>query len=108
MNRHGSAAMMKRIAVINSGENSSSAIRLATKASPQMIATRMAMRISAGFIVVLGSALSCSPVLIRLALLAGSWFAQQIGAVHRCVVIGRDQREADVGQHPLHHPAEGG
>src|SRR6476619_5452162 len=109
MNRHGTAAMVKRIAVISSGENSSSAIRLATKASPQMTATRMAMRMSAGFIVVLGSALSCSPVCCSvLALLVGFRFPQQISTVHGRVVIDRDQREADIGQQPLHHPAEGG
>ncbi len=28
--------------------------------------------------------------------------------MQRRVVIGGDEREADLGQHPLHHPAEGG
>ncbi len=49
-NRHGTAAMAKRSVVINSGENSLSAIRLATNASPQITATRTAMQTSAGFI----------------------------------------------------------
>ena len=39
-NRHGTAAIVNRNAVISVGENSSSAIRLATKASPQITATR--------------------------------------------------------------------
>jgi hypothetical protein len=49
-NRHGTAAIAKRSVVISSGENSLSAIRLATKASPQITATRTAMQTSAGFI----------------------------------------------------------
>ena len=49
-NRHGTAAIAKRSAVISSGENSSSAIRLATNASPQITATMTAMQMSAGFI----------------------------------------------------------
>ena len=49
-NRQGMAATAKRSVVINSGENSSSAIRLATNASPQMTATRTAMPTSTGFI----------------------------------------------------------
>ena len=48
--RHGNAAMAKRSVVISSGENSLSAIRLATKASPQITATSTAMQTSAGFI----------------------------------------------------------
>src|SRR5712691_9435719 len=44
----GTAAMAKRNVVISAGENSSTAIRLATKASPQMTATRRAMQTSAG------------------------------------------------------------
>src|SRR5665213_2341138 len=92
--RHGSAAMAKRSVVISSGENSSSAIRLATKAKPQITATVTARLTSAGF--------------IELALLAGFGFAQQIGTVQRRVIVGRYQYEADIGQHPLDHPAEGG
>src|SRR3984885_6812216 len=92
-NRHGSAAMAKRIAVIRAGDSSSSASRLATNASPQITATRMARKMSAGFTL--------------LALRAVFGFAQQIGAVQRCVIVGREQREADIGQHPLDHPAEG-
>ena len=49
-NRHGKAAMEKRSVVISSGENSFSAMRLATKASPQITATSTAMQTSAGFI----------------------------------------------------------
>ncbi len=49
-NRQGIAAIAKRKVVISSGENSSSASRLATKASPQMTATRTAIAMSAGFI----------------------------------------------------------
>ena len=49
-NRQGSAAIAKRSVVISSGENSLSAIRLATKASPQITATSTAMQTSAGFI----------------------------------------------------------
>src|SRR6266702_4584449 len=94
-NRHGTAAMAKRSVVINSGENSSSAIRLATKASPQITATMTAMPTSAGFIVFLA-------LLIRL------WFAQQIGAVQWGVIIDRFQHEAGLGQHAFDHPAEGG
>ena len=51
-NRQGTAAMAKRSVVISSGGNSSSAIRLATNASPQITATMTAMQTSAGFIVV--------------------------------------------------------
>src|SRR5437660_6924947 len=97
-NRQGSAAIAKRSVVISSGENSSSAIRLATNASPQITATRTAMQMSAGFI------FSSS----FLALLAGFGFAQEISAVQRRVIIGRHQREAGFGQHALDHPAEGG
>jgi len=50
------------------------------EAKTQITATRMARLISAGF--------------TALALLAGFRFAQQIGAVQRRVIIGRDQREA--------------
>src|SRR5450432_4405464 len=89
-NRHGAAAMAKRIAVISAGESSSSASLLATNPTPQVIATRTARKTSAGFIDA------------ALALLAGFRFPQQIGAVQRRVVIGRDQRKADVGQHALH------
>src|SRR6266436_2983337 len=92
-NRHGNAAMAKRNVVISSGENSSSASRLATKASPQITATMTARLTSTGF--------------TSLALLAGFRFAQQISAVQRRVIIGRDQLEANVGEHALHHPAEG-
>src|SRR6478609_519597 len=42
------------------------------------------------------------------ALPAGLRFLQQKSAVHRRVIIDRDQFESDLGQHPLHHPAEGG
>ena len=42
--------MEKRSVVISSGENSFSAMRLATKASPQITATSTAMQTSAGFI----------------------------------------------------------
>ena len=49
-NRQGKAAMEKRSVVISSGENSFSAMRLATKASPQITATSTAMQTSAGFI----------------------------------------------------------
>src|SRR6266702_7968768 len=94
-NRHGTAAMAKRSAVISSGGNSSSAIRLATKASPQITATMTAMPTSAGFIVFLA-------LLIRL------WFAQQIRAVQRGVIVDRFQREAGFGEHAFDHPAEGG
>src|SRR5437879_2604365 len=93
-NRHGTAAIAKRSVVISSGENSSSAIRLATKARPQITATRTARQTSEGF--------------IGLALLAVFRFPQQIGTVQRRVIIGRYQGEADVGQHALDHPAEGG
>src|ERR1700738_1101610 len=94
-NRHGRAAMAKRSAVISSGENSSSAIRLATDASPQITGTLTAMPTSAGFIVFLA-------LLIRL------WFAQEIGTVQRGVIIDRLQHKAGFGQHALDHPAEGG
>ncbi len=97
-NRHGRAAMAKRSAVISDGENSSSAIRLATKASPQMTATMTAMPASAGFIV----------LALVLALLAVPGFVQQIGAAQRRVIVRRHQREARLGQHALDHPAEGG
>ena len=49
-NRHGKAAIEKRSVVISSGENSFSAMRLATKARPQITATSTAMQTSAGFI----------------------------------------------------------
>ncbi len=49
-NRQGKAAMEKRSVVISSGENSLSAMRLATKARPQITATSTAMQTSAGFI----------------------------------------------------------
>src|SRR5579863_3991625 len=94
-NRHGSAAIAKRSVVISAGENSSSAIRLATKASPQITATRTARQTSAGFI------------LVFLALLAVFRFPQQISAMQRRVIIHRGQREAGIGQHALDHPAEG-
>src|SRR5712671_6836958 len=94
-NRHGNAAMAKRNVVISSGKDSSSASRLATKASPQITATMTARSTSTGFIDA------------ALALLAGFRFAQQISAVQRRVIIGRDQLEPDVGEHALHHPAEG-
>src|SRR5271168_3878383 len=76
-NRHGAAAIVNRSAVINSGDNSSSAIRLATKASPQITATRTAIQTSAGFIVLL------------LALLAVFRFPQQISAMQRRVIVDR-------------------
>src|ERR1043165_5520794 len=47
-NRHGTAAMAKRSVVISVGGNSSSASRLATKPSPQITATRVARKMSAG------------------------------------------------------------
>src|SRR3954451_13423695 len=97
-NKHGSAAMAKRSVVISDGENSSSAIRLATKARPQMTATMMAMPASAGFIV----------LALVLALLAVPGFVQQIGAVQRRVIIRRHQREARFRQHALDHPSKGG
>src|SRR5262245_49787302 len=100
-NRQGIAAMAKRSVVISSGENSSSAIRLATNASPQITATRMARTTSAGFIVL-------ALLFWLLALFAGFRFAQQVGAVQGGMVIDRDELEADVGQHALDHPAEGG
>src|ERR1700682_6689629 len=93
-NGHGAAAMAKRIAVISAGESSSSANLLATNPRPQMTATRTARKTSKGF------------TDAALALLAGFRFPQQIGAVQRRVIIGRDQRETDVGQHTLHHPAK--
>src|SRR5579872_831126 len=49
-NRQGKEAIANRSAVINAGGNSSSTIRLATKARPQITATKMARPISAGFI----------------------------------------------------------
>src|SRR5258707_3778111 len=55
------------VTVISSGENSSSAIRLATKPSPQITTTRTARPTSKGFIAA------------ALALLAGLRFPQQIG-----------------------------
>src|SRR5436305_10139535 len=94
MNRHGNAAIAKRSVVISSSENSLSAIRLATKASPQITATRTAMQTSAGFIVFLAL------LVVRLR------FAQKISSVQRRVIIDRFQREADIGQHPFDHPAE--
>src|SRR5438067_7717915 len=78
----------------SSGENSLSAIRLATKASPQTTATRTAMQTSAGFIFFLAL------LVVRLR------FAQKISSVQRRVIIDRFQREADIGQHPFDHPAE--
>src|ERR1700754_1579055 len=51
-NRHGTAAMAKRSVVMSSGENSLSANRRAIKPNPQVTATRTAMAMSAGFIVV--------------------------------------------------------
>src|SRR6266702_763489 len=93
-NRHGTAAIAKRSAVISSGGNSSSAIRLATNASPQITATKTAIQTSAGFIVFLA-------LLVRLG------FAQKISAVQRGGIIDRFKREADIGQHALDHPAEG-
>src|SRR6185437_15070871 len=42
-----------------------------------------------------------------LALLAGFRFTQQISAVQRGVIISRNQRKADIGQHALDDPAEG-
>ena len=48
-NRHGTAAMAKRIVVISVGGSSSSASRLATNARPQITATRTARKMSAGF-----------------------------------------------------------
>src|SRR6185312_3177731 len=89
-NRQGVAAMTKRSVVINSGGNSSSAYRLATNPNPQMTATRTAMATSAGFIL----------LFLFLALLVR--LLQQIGAVQRRVIIGGDEREADLGQHALH------
>src|SRR3569832_3029971 len=50
--RHGAAAIVKRSAVMSSGDNSLSAIRLSTKAKPQITATRTATQTSAGFIFV--------------------------------------------------------
>src|SRR5690242_1475821 len=41
------------------------------------------------------------------ALSAGPGFLQEIRAVHRRVIVDRDQVETDLGQHPLHDPAEG-
>src|SRR5712672_596494 len=92
-NRHGSAAIAKRSVVISSGENSSSAIRLATNARPQITATRTAIKTSAGF--------------IFLTLFAGFRFVQKISAVQRRVIIDRHDREAGIGQHALDHPAKG-
>src|SRR5438552_16880941 len=46
--------------------------------------------------------------LMFLALRVRFWFLQEIGAVHRREIIGQHQRESDLGQHSLHHPAEGG
>src|SRR5947207_13636731 len=90
-NRQGMAAMAKRSVVISSGENSSSAIRLATNASPQITATRTAIKMSAGFIIV-------GPVVgSLLALFAGFRFTQEIGAVKGGVIVGRHGLEADVG-----------
>src|SRR6202790_4054697 len=43
----------------------------------------------------------------RLALLAVFRFPQKKSAVQRGGIIGRGQRESDVGQHALDHPAEG-
>src|SRR5579864_5220156 len=100
--RHGVAAIAKRSAVISDGDSSSSAIRLATKASPQMTATMTAMQMSAGFIVVFSG--WCSLLSARSVRLG---FPQQIGAVQRRVVVGRHQDEADLGQHAFDHPAEG-
>ncbi len=74
-NRHGTAAIANRSAVISAGENSSSAIRLATKARPQITATMTARQTSAGFMIA------------ALALLAVFWFPQQISAVQRRVII---------------------
>src|SRR5665647_3675303 len=82
-NRHGTAAIAKRSIVISAGDNSSSAIRLATKARPQITATITARLTSAGFIE-------------YLALLAWFRFPQQVGAVQRRVIIRRHHREADV------------
>src|SRR5260370_19376641 len=84
--RHGAAAKAKRIAVISAGESSSSASLLATNPRPQMTATRTARKTSKGFIDA------------ALALLAGFWFPQQIGAVQRRVVITRYRRRTDAGQ----------
>ena len=49
-NRHGTAAIAKRIAVINAGESSFSASLLATNPRPQVTATVTARKTSAGFI----------------------------------------------------------
>ena len=103
--RHGNAAMAKRSVVISSGENSLSAIRLATKASPQITATRTAMQTSAGFIFLgsVGSGL-CR---FLLALLVRLRLAQDISAVEGRVIVDQFQREADIGQHALDDPAKG-
>src|SRR5216684_5332378 len=73
----------------NSGSGGTRQSHGATNARPQITATRTARKTSKGFIDV------------ALALLAGFRFPQQISAVQRRVIIGRDQREADVGQHTL-------
>src|SRR5258705_13502723 len=83
-NRQGSAAIAKRSVVISSGENSLSAIRLATKASPQITATSTAMQTSAGFIFFLAL------------LVARLRFAQEISTVQRRGIVDRFQREADI------------
>src|SRR5438445_9733360 len=106
-NRHGMAAMANRSVVISSGENSSSAIRLATNASPQITATRTAIKTSAGFIFL---ALLSRAGLLGLsfsALFAGFGFSQEIGAVERRMVVGRYGLEAGIGQHALDHPGKG-
>src|SRR5262249_73782 len=92
----GIAAMAKRIAVISAGGSSSSASRLATKARPQMTATKTAMQTSAGFMVVF------------LALPAGCRFLQEIRAVERRVIVRGQQPKTDLGRHALHHPSERG
>src|SRR3954447_5092693 len=100
------AAMQKRSAVINSGENSSSASRLAIKASPQVIATRTAIKTSAGFIF-LALLLGFAFLVAVSALFAGLRFAQEIGAVEGRTIVGRDGLESDIGDHAFDHPGKG-
>ena len=61
-NRHGTAAMAKRSVVISVGGNSSSASRAATKASPQITATRIARKMSAGFMAMRKIGACSSPI----------------------------------------------
>jgi len=85
-NCNGDCAKVWPPAVINSGENSSSASRLAIKPNPQMIATRTAIKTSAGFISWL-CYWSLRSWLLFSALFAGFRFAQEIGAVQGGVIV---------------------